>query len=241
MFNDLNNANNAGHVAVDDIFAETDKRPQVQSPGDIETHHVGLAANGENLASLGAAEAVAIPGNKSKYLRIIIIIVIVLSLLGAAYFAYSQFFANSEAPIVKEPIKVEVEKPVAPKNEENNFVQVIPSATTSEPIEELVATSSSEMSTTSELEEIVTPEPVEEMSVDSDSDGLSDTEEKAAGTNINLIDTDNDSLSDYEEIKIYLTDPLLIDTDGDTYSDGAEIKSGYDPKVKGAKLPGNNN
>ncbi|HEX7586286.1 MAG TPA: thrombospondin type 3 repeat-containing protein [Patescibacteria group bacterium] len=44
--------------------------------------------------------------------------------------------------------------------------------------------------------------------LDSDQDGLSDTEEKALGTN-----------------------PFNPDTDGDSYSDGAEVSAGYNPLV----------
>ncbi|MBL7053706.1 hypothetical protein ISS06_00690 [Patescibacteria group bacterium] len=64
---------------------------------------------------------------------------------------------------------------------------------------------------------------------DADRDGLKDEEESALGTNKNKIDSDDDGLSDYEEVKIYLTDPLNKDTDGDGNTDGDEIKNRKDP------------
>lgn len=68
---------------------------------------------------------------------------------------------------------------------------------------------------------------------DRDSDGLSDQEEKQAGTNPNVVDTDGDGLSDYEEVKIYQTNPLKKDSDGDGQTDGAEVKAGTNPNGPG--------
>jgi hypothetical protein len=53
--------------------------------------------------------------------------------------------------------------------------------------------------------------------------------QEKATTNKNIFfDSDQDGLSDTEE-KAYGTDPRNADTDGDSYSDGAEVKAGYDP------------
>ncbi len=239
MFNNLDNQGSKTNEAVDDIFAETDKL----SASNIETHNVGLAANGENLANLEKIETPQVNETKHNYLSIVIIIVIALAVLGGAYFIYLQFFSNSSnsTPDTSKT-QVEVKKTdVAETQTENNFVPVIPELLNN-PATTTMATSSQEnnpdnlMATNTALE---TTTPVEEANIDSDSDGLTDSEENTAGTNINVIDTDNDGLSDYEEIKIYLTNPLLSDTDGDGYLDGVEVKGGYDPNVKGAKLPGN--
>lgn len=52
-------------------------------------------------------------------------------------------------------------------------------------------------------------------------------QESSGAANI-FIDSDQDGLSDSEE-KAYGTDPNNSDTDGDGYTDGVEVKSGYDP------------
>jgi hypothetical protein len=52
-------------------------------------------------------------------------------------------------------------------------------------------------------------------------------ESSTADKNI-FLDSDQDGLTNTEE-KAYGTDPYKADTDGDGYSDGVEVKSGYDP------------
>lgn len=79
---------------------------------------------------------------------------------------------------------------------------------------------------------IITVEPT----VDTDNDGLTDTEEAAAGTSAQVVDTDADGLSDYEEITLWKTNPLNPDTDGDGYNDGQEVKNGYNPNGEGKLL-----
>lgn len=68
---------------------------------------------------------------------------------------------------------------------------------------------------------------------DADGDGLTDDEEKTAGTKIDLVDTDLDNLTDYEEVKIYRTNPLLPDSDKDGYLDGNEVRNGMNPSGPG--------
>ena len=79
------------------------------------------------------------------------------------------------------------------------------------------------------------PEPTN-VPVDTDKDGLLDEEEATFGTNPTLVDSDDDDLSDADEVKVWATDPLDSDTDNDGFPDGTEVKSGYDPKVAGARL-----
>ncbi|MDD5251040.1 MAG: hypothetical protein PHT12_00225 [Patescibacteria group bacterium] len=76
---------------------------------------------------------------------------------------------------------------------------------------------------------------------DTDGDGLTDDVEKILGTDPNNRDTDGDGLTDGEESVITKTDPLNPDTDGDGFSDGAEVAGGFDPKVKGGRLPDSDN
>ncbi|MFA5203822.1 MAG: PA14 domain-containing protein [Lentisphaeria bacterium] len=59
---------------------------------------------------------------------------------------------------------------------------------------------------------------------DSDGDGLSDGDERLAGTDPRKADTDGDGLSDGEEVHTWQTDPLQGDTDGDALSDYLEAK-----------------
>lgn len=72
--------------------------------------------------------------------------------------------------------------------------------------------------------------------VDSDGDGLSNDEERIAGTSVAKPDTDGDGLGDREEVKKYDTDPKKADTDGDGYDDGAEVENGYNPNGEGRLL-----
>ena len=60
---------------------------------------------------------------------------------------------------------------------------------------------------------------------DFDSDGLSDVEEQATGTNPVLADTDGDGLDDGDEVNTHGTSPTNADSDGDTLSDGDEVNT----------------
>lgn len=71
---------------------------------------------------------------------------------------------------------------------------------------------------------------------DKDQDGLTQDQERQAGTNPEQSDTDSDELSDGDEVRKYRTDPLKKDSDGDGYSDAQEIKNGYNPLGTGKCL-----
>ncbi|HOM04927.1 MAG TPA: OmpA family protein [Candidatus Kapabacteria bacterium] len=58
---------------------------------------------------------------------------------------------------------------------------------------------------------------------DYDKDGLSNSRERALGTDPRNPDTDGDGISDGDEVLIYYTDPLKPDTDGDGLTDYDEI------------------
>jgi hypothetical protein len=64
---------------------------------------------------------------------------------------------------------------------------------------------------------------------DTDSDGLTNEEEFAAGTDYNDSDTDDDGVQDGPETKDYGTDPLSGDTDDDGARDGVEIRGETNP------------
>ncbi|MEZ4317450.1 MAG: thioredoxin domain-containing protein [Myxococcota bacterium] len=64
---------------------------------------------------------------------------------------------------------------------------------------------------------------------DSDGDGLSDGEEAQLGTNALSADSDEDGLSDGDERSLG-TDMMNPDSDGDGYLDGSEMMAGSDPQ-----------
>lgn len=257
MFNDLNNQNSKPGGAVDDIFAETDNSP---SQSEIETRKVGLASAGGTTAMphfennvqtptstndemakqiLGDDQEPPRPANRG-YLKVVIIVLIVLALGAAAYFAYLNLFSKGDSEVTT-PEPIVNNAPVTPPV--NNFVEVIPEEIANVMDEEPALEEASSSSSTLPNTMGTSTEAIEndfQNFVDSDGDGLSDEEEVVLETNPNIIDSDNDGLSDYEEARIYLSNPLNTDTDGDGYPDGEEVRAGYDPNAVGAKLPGNN-
>ena len=64
---------------------------------------------------------------------------------------------------------------------------------------------------------------------DPDGDGLTNAQEHAAGTQLNVADSDNDGLNDGQEVLTYHTDPLNADSDRDFISDGQEVQYGLNP------------
>lgn len=64
---------------------------------------------------------------------------------------------------------------------------------------------------------------------DLDQDGLNNSVEVAAGSNLTDDDTDDDMLGDRAEVTKYGTSPSAADTDDDALTDGTEISIGSDP------------
>jgi len=153
-------------------------------------------------------------GGLGRILGIFLVMILILGAGGAVF--YFLYWGPAQ------------EADLAPTvNEESEEVEqeevTIPAVVQPEPVEE------------EEEEPLVPPsQPTEPK--DTDTDGLTDEEELALGTNPNLIDTDGDGLSDREEIRVWKTNALDIDTDGDGYDDKTEIDGGYDPSGPG-KLP----
>lgn len=223
MFNDSNDPNNQNRQGVDDIFAETDKTQEgaaaatvSRSSGgaEIDTQKTGLAATDE--FSAGVPEK----RGQDKLFKIIIAVIVVLVVGLAGYLVYSKF--------LNAPAETET---TVPTDQETNASQTavisVPAASSGSFVEVPLIPGVNAPAATTTIE--VATSTIPTSLVDSDSDGLTDAEEKAAGTNINIIDTDNDGLSDYEEVKIYKTNPLSADTDGDGHPDGEEVTNGYDP------------
>jgi len=64
---------------------------------------------------------------------------------------------------------------------------------------------------------------------DHDSDGLTNEQEAALGTNPYKADTDGDGIPDNLEVELYNTDPTKADSDGDGMTDGEEIANSSNP------------
>jgi len=69
---------------------------------------------------------------------------------------------------------------------------------------------------------------------DGDTDGLTNKQEYAQGTNPCDEDTDADGLTDGDEVNTHGTDPTDSDTDSDSLPDGWEVANGLDPRASDA-------
>ncbi|MFH1564659.1 MAG: binary toxin-like calcium binding domain-containing protein [bacterium] len=157
-------------------------------------------------------EMQGLSGKKNSKIKIFIIITIVfLTAIGAAWLAYAYFIIQLKSDNAIEKNNIETEKI-------NNADNLPASANTND--QDL------NKNTTNAPIEIVAP-------IDTDGDGLTDKDEIKFGTDAKLIDTDSDGLTDKEEVIKYKTNPHSTDSDNDGYTDGEEIKNGYNPNGDG--------
>jgi len=234
MFNNLDPKNKD----IDDIFADTDAAqpaaPVAPSPMPSAINNPAASAI-PDASDLGMEE----PSTKSKMGRVLkklFIFIIILVLIGAAaYFIYAKLLINkvgdsqnTDIPENNIPITPIVETPISP-------ITTTTSATTTETLTTttVIALDSDSDGLTDAEEAILTTDPNQ---ADTDSDGLTDGDEvKTYLTSPILKDTDTDVLTDGEEVNTYKTDPNNVDSDGDGYNDGAEVKGGYDPLTKAVR------
>lgn len=194
-------------------------------------------------------------GNSKKFFWIGLVVLIVI-LGGAGYYAYSKFFAGSlSLPKVNlnavSPLELQKKSQadIVNLNFNRNVNQNV-NQEGEEPAEEPEITCPELMPQAPDFcldGEIVSgeedengcplaPRCIRTEAVDSDRDGLTDAEEETLGTDPFEPDSDGDGLYDREEVKVYETDPLNPDTDSDGYLDGDEVEAGYDPKGTGMLL-----
>lgn len=202
MFENLNSTKNP-----DDIFAEVDKVPTTETPGAAPTVPAPAGVRPSTMPNLNPEPK----SSPTKALKKVLILILIMAILGGAAYAAYEFLLSKKAP-------VDVNEPA-------------PQVNTIEPVvEEPIVDSNPEDLVDPSSDIVDAPMPIV---LDYDKDGLSDDEERILGTDPLNVDTDKDGLSDYEEIKVYNTNPLLADTDGDSYNDGQEVSGGYNPNGAG--------
>ena len=225
--------------AVDDIFAETDSVSAVNAgmnSNNIQAQPAGLAARSYD--KNGGSDK----KESTQYKKLIIIVLSVFILAALAYLVYAKFLSSPEAADQSlTNNKVSTTTNTDTSVDLNNTQQGanISGETNTNQGDFVEPVINNDVVTPSSSTDIQIPVVIEDSTstvatpVDSDADSLTDAEEIALGTNINLIDSDFDGLSDYEEVRVYGTDPLNADTDGDGYKDGDEVKNGYNPNGDG--------
>ncbi len=217
-----------------DFFASPEQASKVMPS---EYRGTGGARNPSELSPVASTlSPVAAVQKRQVFSKKLAIILIILVLGAGGVFVYFNWFQNPSA----EPSTPPAITPAFPGNPETSEGgETVPSEQSDLP---------------------VTPPPSPNQ--DSDSDGLTDQEEEALGTNLKEADSDQDGLPDGWEKQnnlnpldpgdahqdpdgdgldnsqeyYYTTNPFLSDTDGDSYNDGAEVEKGYDPARAGEKL-----
>jgi len=232
MFNNLDPKNKD----IDDIFADTDTAQPVapvapSAPNSMPAAIKNTADSAMPVASDLSSEEPSTKSKMGRVLKKIFIFIVILALIGvAAYFIYAKLLINNVGDLQNTdvPIVPVVETPASP------VVTTTPATTTVALTTTTVVTLDSDSDGLTDVEEaVLTADPNK---ADTDGDGLTDGDEvKTYLTSPILSDTDADGLTDGEEVNTYKTDPNKADTDGDGYLDGAEVKAGYDPLTKAVK------
>lgn len=159
-------------------------------------------------APAAMADLPATGGHATRLVLIILGIVVVAALLVVGgRFLYARYF-QSDAMMPESPDTVRTPGAPAVVNQQPAVTEPTPTAP-------------------------VAPTTVSDLPQDTDGDGLSDDDERLAGTDPQSADSDLDGLFDREEILIYRTNPLNADSDNDGYKDGEEVKNGYNPNGPG--------
>ncbi|PIP34641.1 hypothetical protein COX21_01820 [Candidatus Falkowbacteria bacterium CG23_combo_of_CG06-09_8_20_14_all_41_10] len=228
MFNNLDPKNKD----IDDIFADTDNASAAPvAPPASGPMPAAIKTPMASATPIDADLNLEEPSTKFKMGRVlkkIFIFIIVLALIGVAAYFIYAKLLINNAGDPQNTDIPVVETPVSP------VVTTIPATTTiTLTTTTVVALDSDSDGLTDAEEAVLTADPNK---ADTDADGLIDGDEvKIYLTSPILPDTDADGLIDGEEVNIYKTDPNKADTDGDGYLDGAEVKAGYDPLTKPVK------
>ncbi len=236
-------ADNVRKNAVEDMFAETEKKekpPVFQKKPEINP----APAENEEYT----------PRNHQKIFFLIFLLLLLVLLAVGGVWGYRYMMQNylsetadnlmqaseavdtesDESPVPAENIAPDQTEALADTTETIADPDSI--ANTQESASAQSAASTSEASQTADSGQEIQSEQAtdtETATLDSDNDGLTDEEEWRLGTMVNNVDSDNDGLFDREEVRVYKTDPLNPDTDGDGFTDGDEVKAGYNPLGEG--------
>ncbi|BFD25255.1 MAG: thrombospondin type 3 repeat-containing protein [Candidatus Parcubacteria bacterium] len=166
-----------------------------------------------------AKSAVTGQSKKTGAVLMVIGILVLVAALGAGYW------------FIIKPI---LEKPAAtPKSVENAYQAPV----NQEPATDLIELADTEMATTSPINDELasSTELVATSTATSTEEIISEDMPVVTPPLVESPDTDNDGLTDAEE-RVAGTDPENADTDNDGYSDLQELLSGYDPLVPNEKL-----
>lgn len=142
------------------------------------------------------------------HLKWLMIGLVALVLVVAAYFGYKYYLSLSNSP--QEPM------------------------TTSQPIEQPATKMSAEW-LKKYFGSVDCDEALCGPTADPDEDGLANSQEQQYSTDPQNADSDYDGLADSDEIQVYNTDPRVADTDGDGFEDGLEARNGYSPSFPGSE------
>lgn len=199
----------------------------VQEPEDIFAETDPYVVPTPAAASTKPANEPVVASGPSPWI-FVLVAVIVLGVLGGGGYWYWSSHSGAEVPATEQSAEngaaMEQPSPGSPAP------QPMP-APTPKPTPTPDPTPIPEPTTPDPSEPVNPPDPVNLQ--DTDRDGLTDDEERVAGTDPLSPDTDSDGLTDFDELRIYRTDPTMPDTDGDSYLDGQEVEGGYNPNGPG--------